>query len=87
MEETVYVKENGVDYKNPVRKVQKAAEGGGRQITGRKQESGNMAHFGYQILRRLLQDWCEGHNMSGARVGIMSGMRISMKCKQWLEWN
>ena len=53
-EETVYVKENGVEYKNPVRKVQKATEGGGWQITGRKQESGNMAHFGYQILPHLL---------------------------------
>ena len=75
MEETVYVKENGVEYKNPVRKVQKAAEGGGWQITGRKQESGNMAHFGYQILPRLFQDRCEGHNMTGARVGMMSGMK------------
>ena len=71
MEETVYVKENGVEYKNPVRKVQKAAEGGGWQITRRKQESGNMAHFSYQILPHLLQGWCEGHNMSGARVGMM----------------
>ena len=34
-----------------------------------------MAHFGYQILPQLLQDWCEGHNMLGARVGLMSGMR------------
>ena len=42
---------------------------------GRKQEAGHMAHFGYQILPRLLQDWCEGHNMSGARVGMMSGMK------------
>ena len=34
-----------------------------------------MAHFGYQILPRLLQYWCEGHNMMGALVGMMSGMR------------
>ena len=44
-------------------------------ITGQKQDTGNMAHFGYLILPRLLQDWCEGHNMTGARVGTMSGMR------------
>ena len=75
MEETVYVKENGVEYKNPVRKVKKEAEGGGWQIKGRKQDSGNMAHFGYQILPHLLQDWCKGHNMSGSRVRMMSGMR------------
>ena len=36
-EDTVYVNENGVEYKNPVRKVQKATEGGGWQITGQKQ--------------------------------------------------
>ena len=69
------MKENGFEYKNPVRKVQKAAEGGGWKITGRKQESGNMAHFGYQILPHLLQDWCIGQNMLGMRVGMMSGMR------------
>ena len=34
-----------------------------------------MAHFGYQILPCLLQDWCEGYNMTGSRVGIISGMR------------
>ena len=42
---------------------------------GQKKDTGNMAHFGYQILPRLLQDWCEGHNMMGARVRMMSGMR------------
>ena len=82
MEETMYVKKNGVEYRNPVKKFQKAAEGGGWQITGRKQDTVNMAQFGYQILPRLLQDWCEGYNMTGARVGMMSGIRDFKKCRQ-----
>ena len=29
MEEAIYIKENGMEYRNPVRKVQKMADGGG----------------------------------------------------------
>ena len=42
---------------------------------GRNQDTVNRAHFGYQILLRLLQDWCEVYNITEARVGMMSGMR------------
>ena len=75
MEDATYVKENGVEYSNPVRKVQKVMEGGGWQVTGRNQDVGNLTHFGYQILPKMLQEWCKGHNLQTARVETTPGMR------------
>ena len=55
MEEATYIKENGTEYKNPVKKVQRVRNGCGWQLTGKKQELSNLAHFGYQVLPELLE--------------------------------
>jgi len=75
LEDVKYIKENGQEYKNPVRKIQRVEEGGGWQLTGRKHDKINLAHFGYQILPELLKEWCGAHNLSSARIGMIPGMR------------
>ena len=74
MEDATYIKESGVEYSNQVRKVQKANEGGGWLITGKKQDAGNLTHFGYQILPKMLQEWCKRHNLTTTRIGMNPGM-------------
>ena len=75
MKDSTYIKEIGVEYSNPARKVQKVTEGGGWKITGRKQDVGKLNHFGYQILPKMLQEWCKGHNLQTERIGMTTGMR------------
>ena len=75
MEEATYIKENGTEYKNPVEKVQRIRNGGGWQLTGKKQELSNLAHFGYQVLPELLKEWCGSENLSGTHIGMIPRMR------------
>ena len=42
---------------------------------GKKQEAGNLTHFGYQILPKMLQEWCKGHNLQTTRKGMTPEMR------------
>ena len=72
MEDATYIKENGVEYSNPVRKVQRAKEGGGWLITGKKQGASDMTHFGYQILPKMLQEWCKVHDLKQTRYDCNS---------------
>ena len=55
--------------------MQKAKEGGGWLITGKKQDAGDLTHFGYQIPPKMLQEWCKGHDLKKTRVGMTPGMR------------
>ena len=71
----IYIKENGTEYKNPVKKVQRVINGGGWQLAGKKQELSNLAHFGYQVLPELLKEWCGTEKLSGAHIGMIPGMR------------
>ena len=75
IEDATYIKEHGVEYKNPLKKLQKVVQGGGWKVTGRKQDTGNLTHFGYQVLPKVLQEWCKGHNLQSERVGMTPGMR------------
>ena len=75
MKDVTYIKENGLEYKNPAKKLQNVVEGGVWQVTGRKQDAGNLTHFGYQVLPKLLQEWFKGHNIQSTRDGMTPGMR------------
>ena len=42
---------------------------------GKKQDAGDLTHFGYQILSKMLQQWCKGHDFKQTRIGMNPGMR------------
>ena len=39
------------------------------------QDSSNLAHFGYQLLLKLLKEWCGMQRLHGKHIGMIPGMR------------
>ena len=55
--------------------MQKSIEGGGWHLTRKKNDLENLEQFGRVTPPKLLQEWCDGKQLKGAKIGIISGLR------------